>query len=300
MLQVHDVSAGWLKVTLGAAIVGEGGCRLSAHWLTSTIGIDGVQEHVMQLKVLGCSGGIGGLRRTMSLLLGQDTLIDAGSGVGDLSLDEMLRIQRVFLTHSHLDHVGFLPLLADAAVSFRAGPLIVYACPETIDAVRSCMFDGRLWPDYTALPTPEAPYIQFRKIGPSEAVSIEGATVSTLPVRHSVPGVGYRIDSGQSSFVYSGDTTFTDEFWTALEGIGNLRYLMIECTFLDAAADAARRGGHMTPALIERGLALLSRRPRLLIAHLEPGQREASVDEVTKRLAWADPHIMEEGEVFDF
>ena len=39
----------------------------------------------MQLRILGCSGGIGGSLRTTSMLLDHDVLIDAGTGVGDLT-----------------------------------------------------------------------------------------------------------------------------------------------------------------------------------------------------------------------
>src|SRR3569623_560346 len=66
-----------------------------------------IQGRTMQLRVLGCSGGVGQGLRTTSLLLDNDVLIDAGSGVGDLSLDEMARIRHIFLTHSHLDHIAF-------------------------------------------------------------------------------------------------------------------------------------------------------------------------------------------------
>lgn len=40
----------------------------------------------MKLRKLGCSGGIGGALRTTSMLLDHDILIDAGTGVGDLSI----------------------------------------------------------------------------------------------------------------------------------------------------------------------------------------------------------------------
>ena len=67
----------------------------------------------MKLRILGCSGGIGGQLRTTSMLLDQDVLIDAGTGVGDLSMEELARIDHVFLTHSHLDHVTSIPFLVD-------------------------------------------------------------------------------------------------------------------------------------------------------------------------------------------
>jgi glyoxylase-like metal-dependent hydrolase (beta-lactamase superfamily II) len=52
-------------------------------------------------------------------LIDGDILIDAGTGVGDLTLDEMRGIDHVFLTHSHLDHVAALPLMVDAVASQR-------------------------------------------------------------------------------------------------------------------------------------------------------------------------------------
>ena len=54
----------------------------------------------MRLRVLGCSGGIGGRHlRTTSFLIDHDVLLDAGSGVGDLSLAELTQIDHIFVTH---------------------------------------------------------------------------------------------------------------------------------------------------------------------------------------------------------
>ena len=53
----------------------------------------------MRLRVLGCSGGIGGRHlRTTSFLVDSDVLIDAGTGVGDLSLAELSLIDHIFLS----------------------------------------------------------------------------------------------------------------------------------------------------------------------------------------------------------
>jgi phosphoribosyl 1,2-cyclic phosphodiesterase len=86
----------------------------------------------MKLRILGCSGGIGGNLRTTSLLLDHDVLIDAGTGVGDLSLAEMCAINHVFVTHSHLDHIACLPLLIDSVGFMRDQPLVIHATDETL------------------------------------------------------------------------------------------------------------------------------------------------------------------------
>ena len=73
----------------------------------------------MKVRVLGCSGAIAKDCRTTSFLIDNDVLIDAGTGVGDLTLDEMRHVDHVLLTHSHLDHVAALPLMVDAVASQR-------------------------------------------------------------------------------------------------------------------------------------------------------------------------------------
>src|SRR4030095_8830464 len=80
----------------------------------------------MKLKILGCSGGIGGDLRTTSMLLDDDVLIDAGTGVGDLSVPELTRIDHIFVTHSHMDHVTSIPFLADTVGGMRTKPITVH------------------------------------------------------------------------------------------------------------------------------------------------------------------------------
>lgn len=79
----------------------------------------------MQVRVLGCSGAIARDCRTTSFLIDGRILIDAGTGVGDLTLDEMQAVDDVFLTHSHLDHIAALPLMLDAVGANRRRPLAV-------------------------------------------------------------------------------------------------------------------------------------------------------------------------------
>ena len=87
----------------------------------------------MRIRILGCSGGIGAGARTSAMLVDDDVLIDAGTGIGDLALAELQPIRHVFLTHAHLDHIAGLPLLVDTV--FDEGfetPVTVYARAETL------------------------------------------------------------------------------------------------------------------------------------------------------------------------
>ena len=57
-------------------------------------------------------------------------------------------------------------------------------------------------------------------------------------------------------------------FWSALSSIFNLRYLMVEATFLNRHTDHSGVAGHTEPELLARGLKQLSRPLQLLITRL--------------------------------
>ncbi|MEN6585392.1 MAG: 3',5'-cyclic-nucleotide phosphodiesterase [Sulfuricella sp.] len=253
----------------------------------------------MQVKILGCCGGVGGSRRTISLLVDDEIAIDAGSGLADLSLEQMARIDHVFLTHSHLDHTGFLPLLADAAAFLRQRTLEVHAQEQTIAALHEHMLNGILWPDYSVKPSRENPYLRFHPLTVGQTITLGERRITALPALHAVPGVGYRIDSGAASFVYSGDTTLCPAFWKALNAIDNLVYLMIEVTFLNANRQAAAESGHMTAELLAQGLASLQRPVQLLIAHMESGREQEAMAEVQAAAGKWRPREVRQGEVFE-
>ena len=254
----------------------------------------------MRVEILGCNGGIGGDLRTMCLLVDLDILVDAGSGAAELSLAQIIGINTLLLTHSHLDHCGFLPLLADAAGNFRSTSLNVYALPETISAIKRNILNGEIWPDYTVQPSADHPYITFTQISSFETVEMNGRKFTALPARHAVPCVGYRLDSGAASLVYSGDTTFCEDFWQALNNIPNLEYLLIETTFLNRNAAGAQRSGHMTAELLAQGLRQLNNPVQLYIVHMESGRESDTMHEVLQAAAEFDPKMLRRGMVFEF
>ena len=104
----------------------------------------------MQVRILGCSGGISGGLRTTSILIDNDVLIDCGTGVGDLSLEELGSIKHIFLTHGHLDHIAFIPLLVDSAFdALVSGPVTIHLQVETLEMLRQHIFNWQIWPDFS-------------------------------------------------------------------------------------------------------------------------------------------------------
>lgn len=254
----------------------------------------------MKLTILGCSGGIGAGLRTTSMLLDEDILIDAGTGVGDLTLEAMSLIDHVFLTHSHLDHVASLPFLLDSAGALRDRPVTVHALPETIEILRDHLFNWKLWPDFTQIPKPDHPFLRFEAMHAGQTVELDGRRITALPARHVVPAVGYLLDSGKSSLAFSGDTIDCPEFWAALNQVDNLRYLIIEVSFADEEHDIAHVSRHYYPALLAEQLPRLLKPAEIYITHLGPGDQPRIMSEILAEVHGTAPRMLAHGQLFEF
>jgi ribonuclease BN (tRNA processing enzyme) len=239
----------------------------------------------MKLRVLGCSGGIG-IRQpeTTALLVDEDILIDAGTGLTQLTLDELAAIDHVFLTHTHLDHIAGLPLLLDSVSSLRQQPVRVYALPEAISALQAHIFNDQIWPDFSSIPCAESPLLRFHPLLPGGETLLRGRRIRLLPVWHTVAATGYWLDSGQGSLAFSGDTGLWPEFWTQLNAITNLRYLLVECAFPNHDCWLAERSQHFCPSLLIEGLKLLQQRCPIGITHLKPGAAALTMNELRQSL----------------
>jgi len=238
----------------------------------------------MKLRVLGCSGGVGSDLRTTSFLLDDDILIDAGSGVGELTLDEMRKIHHVFLTHSHLDHFSFLPLLVDSIFPSIREPLVVHGQPATLEALQKHVFNWTIWPDFAKLPTEDKPVMKYRTLSPGDVATMGNRTLEMIGVNHIVPGVGYRVECPTGAFAFSGDTTTNDNFWDVLNGHDRLDLLLVEAAFANADVDLSKRAGHYTPDLLAADLKKLKHTPEIYITHNKPGHESVIMDECHKAI----------------
>jgi len=254
----------------------------------------------MRLKVIGCSGGIGGSLRTTSLLLDHDVLIDAGTGVGDLDLEQLVLIDHVFVTHSHLDHVTSIPFLVDTVGTMRNQPLIVHALPETIADLKQHLFNWKLWPDFTQIPSPDQPLLRFSPVTVGHGVTISNRTITPVPANHVVPAVGYALNSGNGSLVFTGDTCCSGELWRTVNNIGNLRYLIIETSFSDAERELAIQAKHLCPSLLVEQLAMLKQPAEVFITHLKPGECDKIMQEIAMSASRWSPKMLQHRQVFDF
>jgi ribonuclease BN (tRNA processing enzyme) len=236
----------------------------------------------MHIRVLGCSGAIAAGCRTTAFLLDDDVLIDAGTGVGDLTLDELARIDHVLLSHSHLDHVLGVALLADSVMRRRRGraPIRLHALPATLDALRAHVFNGVIWPDFTRLPAPERPVLSMHAFALGEVVDVgRGRSIEVLPAEHTVPAVGFALRAAGGAWAFTGDTGADPRLWRRLNEL-NVAHLVVETAFAEeqrALADVSR---HLHPSALAAGLEQLAQAACVHITHIKPDDVEQVMHEV--------------------
>ena len=235
----------------------------------------------MRIRILGCSGGIGAGSRTSALLIDDDVLIDAGTGIGDLALEDLDSIRHVFLTHAHLDHVAGLPMLADRVFEEDfAEPLTVYAREETLRAVQEHLFNGIIWPDFSRLPSPEKPMLRFRVCSPGDTVTIDHRDFYAVDVMHTVPTLGYTVQNSGGAFAVSGDTKTNETLWPVLIACDDLRVLVIEVSFPDEMEQLAAEAGHYCPRTLTRDLERLDHAPEIWLTGMKPGEEDRILAQV--------------------
>jgi ribonuclease BN (tRNA processing enzyme) len=238
----------------------------------------------MHVRVLGCSGAIAAGCKTTAFLLDDDVLVDAGTGVGDLSLEELTRIDHILLSHSHLDHILSIPLLADSVLRARVNehanrPIHVHALPQTLDALRTHLFNGVLWPDFTRLPSPQKPILVFHPLAVHEQLTLGGKLIEVLPAAHTVPAVGFAASAPSGWWVYTGDTGPNPDLWRSVNG-RRVAALVIETAFSDEEQGLAQISGHLSPGTLASELAQLDGSIPVYITHTKPGEMAAVLDQI--------------------
>ena len=138
-----------------------------------------------------------------------------------MPLDALARIEHILISHSHLDHVLSIGLLADSVMRQREadgrGPIQVHALPETLSALRDAHLQRRHLARLHAPAerrAPDAPLVPFA-VG--DVLDAGGKRIEVLSASHTVPAVGFAVDVGAAGWwVFTGDTGPNPALWERL------------------------------------------------------------------------------------
>jgi ribonuclease BN (tRNA processing enzyme) len=238
----------------------------------------------MRIKVLGSSGSEGPGHNPPAFLVDDFLLMDAGTVSLSLDRDAQCKISHIFLTHAHLDHIKGIPFLVDnmAAVDEECS-LTILSGKDVITDLKKNIFNNRIWPDFSMIPTPDRPVMRYKTLSTRTRMQVRGYGVYATRVNHSVPAYGFMIEAPSgSSMVYSGDTGPTDRIWQRMRG-HKVKVLIIEVSFPDAMIDLALASGHMTPSLLKQEIEKMAHIPeKIYVTHMKPFYRTVIEDQLAK------------------
>ena len=225
----------------------------------------------MKIRVLGAYGAEGLAQRPSAFLVNDRLLIDGGTVGGALASGEQLAIEHALVSHSHLDHIAGLAYLTETlALCAAERPLTIASMDPVVTALRTSIFNDIVWPDFTKLPSPAAPVLQFQPLREDVEQRLGDVWVMPVAVSHSVPTSGFIVHDGRSGFIYSGDTGPTEALWKAAHDVGGIGAVILECAFPNRMAGLADIARHMTPELIRRELDKIPADVPVMIFHVKP------------------------------
>ena len=224
----------------------------------------------MEIQILGAHQlELKGARLT-SLLIDGTLVVDAGGLTSALSLHKQKKIKVVLLTHHHFDHTRDLVTLAANAGYYWQGQLEVYALRYTLDIVTNCLLDGKIYANFLEYPSKEKPTLILEAIEPYSRKTIAGYDVLAVPVKHSVPTVGYQITSsdGKSLFYTSDTTVGISDCWQHISP----QLLITEVVGPNKYGDWLKKAGHLCAGHLKEELIqfrqLKGYLPRVIVIHI--------------------------------
>ncbi|MEN6616602.1 MAG: MBL fold metallo-hydrolase, partial [Syntrophorhabdus sp.] len=218
----------------------------------------------MNIKILGCSGNYVGKHRTTSFLIDESFLIDAGTVTEAVPHDDLTKIKRILVTHTHMDHLKGLFPLVDELIMMGDYSIELISAERVLDIISDNLFNNLIWPDFTVTPSVSKAVIKLRNLPLEKPTYINGISVEPIIMTHTVYTVGYIIrQEDGAGFMFTADTGPTERFWEIARDEKDIRFIMADVSFPDRLSELAIVSGHMTPSMLFANIDRYGLRDRL-------------------------------------
>ncbi|MGE3608165.1 MAG: MBL fold metallo-hydrolase [Bacteriovoracaceae bacterium] len=254
----------------------------------------------MKIQVLGGHGGLAKGFATTSFLIDETLLLDAGAVAMTLTVEEQSKIDHILISHSHLDHIKDLAFLCDNCFGMRSKPFDVYTHATVKSLIKSHLFNDMIWPDFTALPTPKNPTMEFHAVEPEKEFHLGDYAIRGIKVKHQNDAMGFIIEKDNASVLFTVDTGPTERIWEIAHTVKNLRAIFTEVSFPNELQKVADLSDHHTPQSLNAEIGKMPGHVPIILTHLKPNFRDKIITELdaigNKRI-----HVLEkDGEVFNY
>ncbi len=203
----------------------------------------------MRLKVLGAYGASDAEHNLTGYLIDDWLAVDAGTLTSKLSFAQQARVQAVYITHSHADHIRDLPHLIHNRFAQNAPPLVLFAARNVMDILCKNVFNGTVWPDFSKIMAPQTnrPVVEYRAMNPGRKITFNGVGITPVNVDHQIPAAGAIIEINGQAITFTGDTGPTSEIWKRTNKIDNIVAVITEASFPNDQQSLADDTAHLSP-----------------------------------------------------
>lgn len=203
----------------------------------------------MRLKVLGAYGASDAEHNLTGYLIDDWFAVDAGTLTSKLSFAQQARVQAVFITHSHADHIRDLPHLIHNRFAQNAGPVTIFAARDVMDLLAKNVFNGIVWPDFAGIMNPATgkPVVQYRPLAPGKRTTFGDIALTAVSVDHQIPAAGVIVELNGQAMTFTGDTGPTQEIWKRTNKTENVVAIVTEASFPNDQQPLADETAHLTP-----------------------------------------------------
>jgi 3',5'-cyclic-nucleotide phosphodiesterase len=203
----------------------------------------------MRLKVLGAYGASDAEHNLTGYLLDDWLAVDAGTLTSKLSFAQQSRIQAVFVTHPHADHIRDLPHLIHNRFSQNAGPLTVFAAKDVMQLLVDNVFNGIVWPDFSTLISPLTgkPAVIYKALTPGKRFVHNDVGLTAVSVDHQIPAAGVIVEMNGQAITFTGDTGPTSEIWKRTNKTEHVVAVVTEASFPNDQQSLADETAHLSP-----------------------------------------------------
>lgn len=240
----------------------------------------------------------GPLQFSLSALIDDTVAIDTGGLPYLPSISAQQRIAHVCLTHSHIDHVGGLPLFLDNVYHPDTPSPTIHASQPTWNCLEQDLFNDRVWPDLDRIAGNEFTFYHRQVVAANRPFSAGELQVTPIPLAHVVPTLGYVVRGSTGAALFAWDTAPFADLAKIIAAIPDLRVLFMDASFPNRLQWLADKSQHFTPQHLQRLVEQLPGSIRVVAVHLKPAVHDEVAAEL-EQLSLPNLEIASRDAVYD-
>jgi phosphoribosyl 1,2-cyclic phosphodiesterase len=255
------------------------------------------------IKFLGANGARTSTKGALSIQIDESAVIDAGNIIMGLS-DRAFLIDKIFLSHSHIDHICDIPFLIEDRVLKATAPLKIYASKETLQILQDSILNNRIWPDFTNIKlinSSENSVVELVEIEFDKEYKFKHFSILPFETNHTKGSCGFVVKKFGRGIAITSDTYCSNRVWELINDDESIDSLCIDVSFPSRFDKLANDSKHLTPKLLKQETKKLKREINIYPIHIKPTFFDEVVKEIQEyKILTAESKVVEDGDLIFF